>query len=756
TAGSSTGEPGMYCETALCGPQGTCCAAGEECIEEQCHAPCDTDIRCGADLSECCAEGEVCLGDACVAPSGACIDSYDCADGEYCEPNIDLCLPETMPAVCELTPPDFTTIDLQLEWSYEIDQVQSGPLVADVDGDSLPEVILNTYYEGGVSWRAEIIVLDGTNGNVQFIGTHDPANEVFGSYSRTAPAVGDVSGDGTPDIVYSGYPEVNIPVGPPFPDNSSLIHAMDGQGQHLWTSHAPDGSPYYVYIRNGGVTLVNLDADEASEVVLGTTIFDDDGTLVFDQDSGNGLGGAAYGSNGNVTGGMSVVADLTGDGYPEIISGRHAWTVDWVDGTPPTATLTPLWTYAGPDGTPAVADLDLDGDPEVVLVGDPAPFSLPYNGQLQILDGATGELWCGIDPTGAMCAGMDMLRTQPLPLFGGGRGGQPIIADFDGDGRPEIGVAGATAYTVYDLNRAGEDVVQPMGDPPPALGAVYPRWNSPAQDDPTDVTGASAFDFQGDGAAEVIYGDQCYSRIYDGATGTVMNEMQRSAWSLHTYAVAADVDDDGDTELLVVANDNQADANCTMSIPGFTPQRGVFVYSDPNDQWVRTRQVWNGHGYHVTNATSLGLVPTAETNNWDDPNLNNYRQSIDRGGLFNAPDLVVSLALGVTGCDDDDVEIFATIRNVGAFSVGSGIDVSLYRGTDASGTLLSTQQTSQTMLPGGQTRLSWLVSVDDAMPADFYVVVDNDDGVPTEGTITECVEDNNSATLTSVTCPEPM
>ena len=49
TAGSSTGEPGVYCETALCGPQGTCCAAGEECIEEQCHAPCDTDIRCGAD-----------------------------------------------------------------------------------------------------------------------------------------------------------------------------------------------------------------------------------------------------------------------------------------------------------------------------------------------------------------------------------------------------------------------------------------------------------------------------------------------------------------------------------------------------------------------------------------------------------------------------------------------------------------------------------------------------------------------------------
>ncbi len=106
---------------------------------------------------------------------------------------------------------------------------------------------------------------------------------------------------------------------------------------------------------------------------------------------------------------------------------------------PPNVTLTELWAYPGPDGYPAIADLDDDGDPEVVLGGDPGG----HNGIIHVLDGATGELWCGVDPSGAMCASNDALRTQPLVIPGGGRGGPPTIADFDGDGRPEIAVQSA-------------------------------------------------------------------------------------------------------------------------------------------------------------------------------------------------------------------------------------------------------------------------------------------------------------------------
>jgi hypothetical protein len=82
-----------------------------------------------------------------------------------------------------------------------------------------------------------------------------------------------------------------------------------------------------------------------------------------------------------------------------------------------------------------------------------------------------------------MCNGNDALRTQPLAIPGGGLGGPPTVGDFDGDGRPELAIAAAAAYTVFDLNRAGEQIVKPMADPAPrparsiVAGRRSPRTN---------------------------------------------------------------------------------------------------------------------------------------------------------------------------------------------------------------------------------------------------------------------------------------
>ena len=46
---------------------------------------CASEVRCGPKLETCCELGEVCSGDACVLPGLDCLDSYDCAPGEYCE-----------------------------------------------------------------------------------------------------------------------------------------------------------------------------------------------------------------------------------------------------------------------------------------------------------------------------------------------------------------------------------------------------------------------------------------------------------------------------------------------------------------------------------------------------------------------------------------------------------------------------------------------------------------------------------------------
>jgi len=410
-------------------------------------------------------------------------------------------------------------------------------------------------------------------------------------------------------------------------------------------------------------------------------------------------------------------------------------------------TLTPLWAAGGDDGFPAVADFDQNGTPEVVLVA---------GGVVRVLDGATGELWCGVDPDGSDCAGNDAARTQPLPFpvitagVDEDRGGPPTIADFDGDGRPEFAAAGAGGYAVFDLNRSGEDVVQPDGELPPGPGDIYVRWFAATRDATSGSTGSSMFDFQGDGVSEVLYADECYMRVFNGETGEIIAEEMNSSGTIHEYPIVVDADGDGNSEILVVANDNNWENRCG-DIVGYEPRHGIFMYGDPNDAWLRTRRVWNSHSYHVTNSDSRGLTPTDEENNWTVPGLNNYRQNAQGAGVFNAPDLTVDLQVDFENCLDEQFEIQAIVRNEGSLGIPAGVDVTLYAGTDNGAPVVGTKQTEVALLPGAFTIVSWLVAAPGGDSLDFYVEVDLD----AEAQVLECNDDNNTGATATVSCPIP-
>jgi hypothetical protein len=187
----------------------------------------------------------------------------------------------------------------------------------------------------------------------------------------------------------------------------------------------------------------------------------------------------------------------------------------------------------------------------------------------------------------------------------------------------------------------------------------------------TNATGSSVFDFQGDGAAEVLYNDECDMRIFDGTDGAILYETQNSSATIREYPIVVDVDGDNNSELVVVANDRNAPTSCMDA--GYVARQGVFVYGDANDEWVRTRAVWTQHSYHVTNATSSGVTPVMELNNWDNSDLNNYRQNVQGAGVFNAPDLDLDLSVGTSTCLDEQFEIVATVRNTGSIGVPFGI-----------------------------------------------------------------------------------
>jgi hypothetical protein len=513
------------------------------------------------------------------------------------------------------------------EWEWTAGEVISIPLVADVDGDGAPDVVVVASRIDGEDWDlGELVLIDGRTGKEKWRIRHEPAAERYGAHGRATPALADVDGDELPDIIYAGREDIE--------SGLSQIHAVDGDGELVWTAVRPSGVPEWMTVGYAAPAVANLDDDPEAEIVIGVTVIDNDGRVGWSQDGDGGRFGApvflegAKAGQSIYTGALSTLADLDGDGRPEIVSGREAWAVEWIDYSdgPDAFEVTPLWrnfSGRGNDGWPAVADLDGDGTPEVVLTAWP---------EIRVIDGRTGLLWCGADPSGAACDVDSSARTQPIAIKGGNLGGPATIADFDGDGRPEVGIAGGGAYAVYDFNRPGEEIVGLPTDPPPDPGAMFVRWTVATQDQSSASTGASAFDFDGDGAFELAYQDECNVRVLSGIDGTVLFEQVNSSATGHEYPVVVDVDGDGATEIVVAANMSLGVSNtdCEQTQPGFVARQGLFVYGAGEQRWVPARPVWTQHTQHGTDVDAAGNVPRDEEDHW---RVNNgFRQALPADG----------------------------------------------------------------------------------------------------------------------------
>jgi hypothetical protein len=274
-------------------------------------------------------------------------------------------------------------------------------------------------------------------------------------------------------------------------------------------------------------------------------------------------------------------------------------------------------------------------------------------------------------------------------------------------------------------------------------------WSVATQDVSSSVTGSSLFDFQGDGTAEVVYNDECHLYVLDGKTGAELMKLANTSRTAMEYPLIADVDGDNNSEFVVPANDDQI-VRDKCAPPG---TRGIRVFGDAADRWVRTRPIWNQHSYHITNITAAGQVPAVEQRNWDARGLNNFRQNVQGAGIFNAPDLQpVGLGAYTGGCPAL-LDLRARASNTGSLGVKSGIRVAFYLGKPPAGRLLGTVSTTRRLLPGESQllTLTYPVPAGTEGPFDFWVRVD-DDGTG-KGAETECDETNNIAAIASVLCP---
>ncbi len=272
--------------------------------------------------------------------------------------------------------------------------------------------------------------------------------QVLKAEVKAAAAVGELDGDGKMEVVVG--------------DTRGYLHAFHHDGQPLpgWPiKTGPADANYRILARPA---LADLTGDGRPEVILALS----DGKLyVYGADGGLlpgwpvSIGDAADTYGNHVFDSSPVVADLDGDGQLEIVVGaydKHAYAYH--------ANGTLAWTFATGDvvlATPAVGDIDpgRPGLETVIASGDRFIYLLDKDGQ---------QIWKR--PTGWI------IRSSPL------------VTDIDHDGALEL-VVGSDDHKVWAWHGDG------------SLVAGWPQTTGAAV-----ASSPVAADVDGDGQAEIVVG----------------------------------------------------------------------------------------------------------------------------------------------------------------------------------------------------------------------------------------------------------
>ena len=469
------------------------------------------------------------------------------------------------------------TIALSQKWSL-LDQNGSNtwqPLIANLDDDPASEIFV---LGGSGCCTSVLIAVDGQSGAVDWQRVF-AGRQIAGS---SKPAIGDIDLDGKPEIIVAGG-ETDASV-----TSVTRLYAFEHDGHIKWISEPlaerlfPAGSNSQTSegtMGEAAISLADLDGDGTPEILVAPgssagararlQVWDHQGRKL-DRFSAP---GTAMGRPSRVT-----VVDLDLDGDPEIVVGNAAWSHEgqllW--------TRTDNFSSILSQDFPIVANLDDDPYPELVRTRGGGSFPdnrgnvVAWNHDGTDLLTPAGDPWEVARPSG--------FNTAPM-----------TIADVDADGYADVlfpNILGSDLFEVLD----GRD------------GSV--KWSKTVT---TRSGGATVLDLDRDGFVEVVFVDNDSTlHIWDGRDGT-----EKAAFPLdtprpanHTLPVFADVDADGTAELV---------------IPGgfsFGFDEVVSVWESPADDWPPMRSIWNEQRYHVTNVNDDLTIPARERPHWLLPGLN--------------------------------------------------------------------------------------------------------------------------------------
>ncbi len=377
----------------------------------------------------------------------------------------------------------------RLRWRFGTrGAVESSPAVGDIDGDGRPEVVVG-------SFDGAVYAVPADSGGQSVI--REPKwSYPTGKLIWSSPAIGDVDGDGRPEVVVGS--------------DDKNVYVLDGAtGAEKWVFRT------LARVRSSP-TLVDLDGDGVLEIVIGSN-------QIYALDARRKQRRWAYPLQ-TTTFSSAAVGDIDGDGRPEVVVGSYDNYVYALDA--PTGTA--KWRFfAGNfiESSPAIGDIDGDGEVEVVFGfgaisarGDKGVYALRGR------DGSPKWLFRLDDDQRVISS--------------------PAIGDIDGDGRPEI-VIGSNVNVLYVFDGQGR------------VKHTYEAGNF--------IESSPAIgDVDGDGQVEILVGSHDF-HLYALAVEPGRPRL-RVKWSFRPPQAAniffssptlADIDGDGLLEVLIGNNNGE-------------------------------------------------------------------------------------------------------------------------------------------------------------------------------------------------------
>ncbi|SMG29110.1 Por secretion system C-terminal sorting domain-containing protein [Marivirga sericea] len=538
------------------------------------------------------------------------------------------------------------------------------------------------------------------------------------------------------------------------------IRSFDCELNELWVSERFNQDPVFV-------SFADFDRDGQAEMYYKDEIRDPvTGTRIVASTTGN--------WNNIPSGGVAV--DIVGDADLELVLGNRIYAVELNGRTQDVGTLTLLATMpsayqtknnsfaSAQSSTTSIADYNLDGNLDVIITG--------ANGG----NVSSVFFWDVINNTAKVFN--DPIGTGTYQ-FGWQRGmGRVNIADLDGDG--QLNAAFVSGQFLYALDENWEPLwVDAFGDPAPVV----------VNEETSGITGATLFDFNGDGKSEIVYRDEDYLYIMNGNDGSVNTQIHCRSRTSVEYPIVADVDADGSTEICVTcASENHLPGTPGRNLDLSTPAE-VRVYKSGGEPWVPSRKVWNQHGYFNVNINDDLTVPQNQQKHQlvfsdgvctSGPNrpLNNFLNQAplltsDGCYAYSAPELNLiepSLAINSSSCSSQDFTVSFEFENNGDVAISGQIPVTFYDGDPlvADANKLNTELITLSNFSVGETFTAENISVNGQAENFTLYAALNDNGSTTPSPISfpttnflECDYSNNIAllevsgqTITSITQSE--